>query len=270
MNLLDKFDQLQVTNTSRIDADDKTFCELWDSIYSESLDCYKSILNKMISVHNFQLPRVKQKHELYIDMYGDFGINDCMARIIKIKNIFIGKICWYFSKKYNITIDDNKIYTKYKDVEKRDKNNKDGTLILNPIEYKPIDYNIIVDEIIIQLNGFNFKEKAIDEIKKKAKMELRWYDYRKYWSYEVKGKTIKFHYNIDNVYPALYFYDNNEIDIIDCFTHNRISDYKSFDNGNTDIKFVNESYALDFAKRYLGYIEMTEAEKEAFKKNNRW
>jgi hypothetical protein len=265
MNLIDKFDQIQVTNTNRIDVDDKTFCELWDSIYSESLECYKSILNKMISVHNFQIPRVKQKYELYIDLYGDFGINDCIKNIIKIKERFIGKVCWYFSEKYNVTINDTKIYDKYKDVERRDIENRDGTIALNPIECKPIDYNIIVDEIIVQLNGFSFKEKAIDEIKKKAKTELRWYDYRKHWTYEVKGKTIKFHFNIKDVYPALYFYDNNETDIIDCFTHNRIDDYKSFDNGNTDIKFANETYALDFAKRYLGYIEMTKDELEKYK-----
>jgi hypothetical protein len=37
-------------------------------------------------------------------------------------------------------------------------------------------------------------------------------------------------------------------------------------NGNRDIKFLNASYALDFAKRYLEYIEMTAEEREEYKK----
>ena len=69
---------------------------------------------------------------------------------------------------------------------------KDKTINIDIIEYKYLDYNMILDEIFLQLNGFSFKEKAIDEIKKKARMPLRWYEYRKYWNYEVKGKTIKF------------------------------------------------------------------------------
>jgi hypothetical protein len=97
-------------------------------------------------------------------------------------------------------------------------------------------------------------------------MAQYYYSYRKYWNYEVKGRTIKFKVNIRDIYPALYYYDNNETKPINSFTYNKIDDYKKYDNGNTDIKFLNSSYALEFATKYLGYIEMTEEEREVFKK----
>jgi hypothetical protein len=49
------------------------------------------------------------------------------------------------------------------------------------------------------------------------------------------------------------------------YTYNKIDDYKSYNNGNTDIKFCNSQYALDFAVRYLGYVEMTAEEREIYK-----
>lgn len=274
MDLLDKFDTITVENTSRIDEEDKKFCETFDKIYTDTLQCYKYTLDSLIKLYNNQIPLVKNYYDLSISYYGhDFSISDVKDSILKLKKKFIDKICHHFSKKYNITIDNNKIYEKYKDIElechKRE--NPDKTLKTNLIEYVYIDYNIILDEIFVQLNSFSFWEKAVDEIKQKARMPLHWYEYRNYWNYEVRGRTIKFRDSINNVWDALYYYDSNETKITDCFSFNKVDDYKSYDNGNTDIKFKNASCALEFAKKYLGYIEMTEEEKEAYKKKcNRW
>jgi len=270
LNILSKFDEIKIENVSRIDEDDKKFCEIFNRIYSETLVCYRNTLDSLIKLYNKQVVLVKNSYELSVSKYGsDLSINGVSDSILKIKKTFIGKVCYYFSKKYNVTIDDNKIYEKYKDIELpyRKQENSDKTLNPNIIEYVHIDYNIILDEIFVQLNGFSFLEKAIDEIKKKARMPLHYYEYRKYWNYEVKGKTIKFRTGISDIMPALYFYDNNETQLIDCYTHNKVDDYTSYDNGNTNIKFISASYALDFAKRYLGYIEMTEEQREAFKKS---
>lgn len=266
-NLLNIFDEIKIENNNRIDLEDKIYCEKYDKIYIETFILYRNILSDLINLYNKQIINVQDEFDLSISFYGDFGINKVIDSIIDLKERFINKICYHFEKKYNITINSNKIFEKYKDVEVEyeKRKNTDKTINTEIIQYKHINYNIILDEIFIQLGGFSFKEKAIDEIKKKARMPLYWNKYRKYWNYEVKGKTIKFKTNINDVYPALYYYDNNETNLIDCFTHNKIEDYRHFDNGNTDIKFYNASDALDFAKRYLGYIEMTEEEKEQYK-----
>lgn len=267
--ILDKFNTIEIKNTSRIDAEDQEFCELFNQIYNETLECYQKTLNSLITLYNKQIPLVKNDYELSISYYGrEFGISGVVDSILEIKEKFISKICYYFEHKYQVTIDSDTIYKKYKDIQiaHHKRTNPDKTLNPNLIEYVYIDYNMILDEIFIQLNGFSFFEKAVDEIKQKAKMPLRWYDYRKHWNYEVKGKTIKFRTGIKEIKPALYFYDSNETELIGCFTHNKVEDYKSYDNGNTNIKFIKPEYALEFATKYLGYIEMTEEEREEYKK----
>lgn len=269
LDILSQFDNITIENINRIDEEDKNFCEMFNKIYSDTMECYKATLDSLIMLYNNQLPLVKDIYDLSVSYYGsDFSISDVKDSILKLKEKFIHKICYYLSKKYNITIDSDKIYNKYKDleIEYSKRENSDRTLKPNQIEYSYLNYNMILDEIILQLNGFSFLEKAIDEIKQKARMPLNYYSYRDYWNYEVKGKTIKFRTNINDIKPALYYYDSNETKIIDCYSFNKVDDYKSYDNGNTDIKFLNASYALEFAKKYLGYIEMTEEEREQFKR----
>ena len=273
LNLLSKFDEIKIENVNRIDEEDKKFCEMFNKIYSETLVCYKNILYGLITLYNEQIMLVENSYDLSISKYAggrnDLSIDGVKNGILHTKENLISKLCHYFSRKYNVTIDHSKIYERYKDIELPygKQENRDKTLNINLLEYVHIDYNIILDEIFVQMGGHNFLEKAIDEIKKKAIMPLRWYEYRKYWNYEVKGKTIKFRTSIDDIKPTLYFYDNNETQLIDCYTHNKVDDYTSYENGNTNIKFINASYALDFAKRFLGYIEMTEEQREAFKKS---
>lgn len=276
LDLLSQFDNIKIENTNRIDTEDKIYCEKHNKAYYETLKSHKETLKSWITLYNSQILELSYNRngytytQEYISYFGGGG-NVCIDKIIqeieRIKERFVGMITNYFENKYNVTIDDNKIINKYKDkFDYHKKENQDKTLKLDLIEYIDIDYNIILDEIFLQLNGFSFQEKAIDEIKQKAKMPLHWYEYRKYWNYEVKGKTIKFRTNINDIKPALYYYDSNETKLIDCFSYQKVDDFKSYDNGNTDIKFYNSSYALEFAKKYLGYIEMTETEREQYKK----
>jgi hypothetical protein len=253
--LLNKFKNIKVENTSRIDEEDESFCKKFDTIYNETLQCYKNTLDSLVLLYNKQIVTVNNSYDLDISMYGsDFSISKVIDSILKLKRSFINNICHYFSNKYQVTIDNVIIYEKHKDIELPygNQTNKDKTLSLNMITYFHTDYNIILDEIFIQLGGYSFLEKAVDEIKQKAKMPLHYYSYRKYWNYEVKGRIIKFKVNIKDIYPALYYYDSNETKLIDCFTYNKIDDFKSYENGNTDIKFLNSAYALEFATKYLG------------------
>lgn len=270
--LLNKFEGVKIENINRIDDEDEEFCIKINNIYNETLECYKNILDNLISVYNRQIVTVDDEYDLFISMFDNFGISRVIDSILKLKTRFIGKVYDYFSRKYKVTIDYEKICLKYKDVECEYsmRTNKDNTLNTNIITYVYLDYNIILDEIFSQLGGLSFLEKSIDEIKQKAKMPLRYNSYRKYWNYEVKGRIIKFKVSIRDLYPALYYYDSNETKLVNFHMYNKVEDYKSYDNGNTDIKFLNSEYALEFAKKYLGYVEMTEQEKEDFKNKCSW
>jgi len=258
MNILDKFENVIIENKSKIDKEDREYCEKYDNIYKETLECYKNILNNLVILYNKHILIIPEEYQMYISRLGNkISICNIIEDILSLKEKHIYKICYYFKKKYNVTIDENKIYKKYKDIELiySEQRNRDKTFKTDLIKYIPLDYNIILDEIFIQLDGCTFWERAVNEIIQKARTPRYYYEYQKYWSYDIKGRTIKFRTNIENIKPALYFYDSNETKMLDCYSYNKVSDFKYYDNGNTDVKFVNPSYALEFAKKYLGYIE---------------
>ena len=257
MNILDKFENVTIENKNKIKEEDRDFCIVFDNIYKTTLECYKNTLNNLVLLYNKQKFAVPNEYSMCVSIYGNgFSISNVIEAIHDLKETFINKICYYFSKEYNVTIEKDKIYQKYKDIELSydEKYNKDKTLNINLIKYVYLDYNIILDEIFIQLDGCTFWEKAVNEIIQKARVSRHYYEYRKYWNYDIKGKVIKFRFGIDDIKPALFFYDSNETKILGYLSCNRIEEITKHNNGNTDVKFVNSSYALEFAKKYLGYI----------------
>jgi hypothetical protein len=253
MSILDKFNSIEIKNNNRLSPEDYKYCQEQEYLYITAHTAYTKALNEIIPIWEAQL-----KTGSYISEYGNCGIRKIQDEIVKITGKFISTLIWYFSEKYNIEL--NHSYEKY-----------DG---FNQYHDKPEKLNLItlddaLDMIFIQLDGCNFKELAIQQMLNNISIKKQEYvKYQKYWNYEIKNKTIKFKVSItySNIQPALYYYDNNEIDLINCYTHNKIDDYKSYENGNTDIKFYSAEYALEFARKYLGYVEMTEEERNTIMK----
>jgi|GEM_PF-3197951 len=255
-DILSKFDNIDVKEIDKITKEDRIYCEIHEKIYKKAYQAYSEVLEKLNNIREMQKEEtknavekgiIKQYHSTYeyVPEYSNGGTSDIKKALEKTTQKFISSIVYYFKTTYQIDI-------KYSDYEE---------------QTELLTLDLVLDKYIFaHLDGFNFKEKAIDEIKQKAHMPQQYYEYRKYWNYEVKGKSIKFRTNIDAIKPALYFYDSNETDITDCYSYNKVDDYTSYDNGNTNIKFLSSTYALDFAKRYLGYIEMTEEAREQYKK----
>jgi len=256
-DILSKFDSIDVKEIDKITKEDRIYCEMHEKIYKQAYLAYSEVLEKLKNIQQIQKEETKTARENgilrendhgayeYVSEYSDGGTTNIRRSLEKTTQKFISSIVYYFKRTYQIDIK----YSEYKE----------------QTELLTVDF-VLEKYIYSHLDGFNFKEKAIDEIKQKAHMPQQYYEYRKYWNYEVKGKSIKFRTNIDSIKPALYFYDSNETNIIDCYSYNKVDDFTSYENGNTNIKFLSSTYALDFAKRYLGYIEMTDAEREEYKK----
>ena len=269
-NLLNKFDTIEIKPIDKITEEDRKFCEMHEKIYKQAHNAYTESYQKIKSIYDIQKQEEKTAKENgmfdrydsfgYISDYGDCGIHKIEDELVHITRRFISQIMGYFSNKYSIKLDtDSEFdggYNSYHD---------------NPTKLRCISLEYILEKYLFpQMDGYSFVEFAVKQIKNKALTQLRWDSYRKYWNYEVKGKTIKFKMNINDIKPALYYYDSGETKIIDCYMYQRVSDYKHYENGNSDIKFISAEYALDFAKRYLGYIEMTEEEREEYKNKSRW
>jgi hypothetical protein len=143
--LFGKFDSIKINNSTRISKEDEEYCKMHNEAYISTLKCYKGILDNLISLYNEQITNLYdyngqriESYSIYVSVYGDFGVNKMIKEIIKVKETFISKICWYFNRKYNVSIKPETIYEKYKDIEApyERKEKKDKTLNTNLIEYK--------------------------------------------------------------------------------------------------------------------------------------
>lgn len=257
-NILGKFDNIKINNNSRITVDDQIFCEKQEVAYKEFIkftDDYLQYLN-INSLSN-------------IFYNSNNLINEMNKNRNNKKDQFIEKIVDYFRNQYEVTLKHEPIEKKY-DIN--------------------INYNIIIDEIIEQLGGYNFTDKAEKEIKDEFKNILR-YDKIKIKnkkisidnffyidSWDLKYKYYKVNYNsyerFYKLFKALshFIYRSNKNlfqDLYDTITQKRndkvfkthdihnndiIKTLKVYKNGKIDLEFNNPDHMRKFAKEYCGYV----------------
>lgn len=257
-DILSKFDSFEVENTSRITAEDQEFCEEQEKEYNEFIKFSDDYL-KYLEDNKFQ--NLLYKSSRLID--------EMITERQNKMSVFINKIVSYFRDKYNVTLSSDVIAKKY-DIE--------------------IDYNTIVTEIIEQLGGYSFNDKAEKEIKDEFKDTLKYDKVKiknnkitiedffsvdlwdiKYGSYTVSYSSDNKFYKLFKAVSHFLFKSNQSyfdrlFTIItrekndDVFTtHNIANDgaktLKLFKNGRIDLEFSSNEYARQFAKEYCGYIE---------------
>ncbi len=262
-SILNKFNDIEINNNSRITTEDQTFCEDQEKQYKEFITFsddyllylnYNSISNKFFNSSNLIIEMDKTR---------DYK-----------KNQFILNIINHFRDEYKVTLKDDPIQKKY---------NTD------------ITYNIIIDEIIEQLGGYTFKDKAEKEIKdtfkncleynlkynniklKKCKLTIEDFFQIDYWDVKYKKYTVG--YNSDDKFYKLFkalshfmfraneMYFNTIYRTItqeqneQVFTTHNLShsgqgalSLKLYKNGKIDLEFSSVEYAQQFAKEYCGYI----------------
>ena len=260
-DILTKFDNIEVNNNTRISPADQEFCEDQEWQYKEFLtfaDDYIVYLN-----YNPLANKFYNSQYLIIEM-GKTKEDR--------KNHFISNIVNHFRDKYNVTLKDESIKKKY---------NIDVT------------YNAIIDEIIEQLEGYNFSDKAGKEIKdrlinkvrgynrnhvdvKKSKVILDSFFYIDSWdkkwgndygiSYNYRGEFYHLliaisHFEqeaTENLYDGILHTINYEKGDKLFTTHAMMNikaeSMKLFKNGKVEITFLTPEYAQQFAKEYCGYM----------------
>jgi hypothetical protein len=302
-NLLNKFNNVKVENIERISKEDKEFCEMHTRAYNETLDCFKRILNDLVDLYNSQVDYLisydggkAESYNIYVSSCGDFSINEVIDQILRVQKKYTSAICSYFSRKYNVTIETDPIYRKYKHIEipYNSRENRDKTYNKNLVEYVSFDYNNIIDEIFVQLGGFTFEEKAIQEIKDATRKIYYYNDYRRTSNITIKNNkmTIDGNYaykdtiwneyrlrdNFGEIFTSLYLFDSGIVTDNNTELHNKYCGYRNernldnydkykpysltkvtgikfFKNGKLEIEFTNSEHAEQFAKEYCGYVE---------------
>jgi hypothetical protein len=264
-SLLNKFSSVKIENSSRISETDQAFCEKQEKMYREALAALQKTLEMFTEIYNSYTDYDKKNYITYIDDHNDiWHIKD---RIVKIKDSFISRIVNHFKQAYKVTLETGELYRKYKDID--------------------VTYQNIVDEVFEQLGGFNFEEKAIQEIKnncrdsiynddkitiKKGKLIINDYIYWGHtWDnkkrlgysdskimplfkalshFETESIETLFYY--DQMYNALYE-GEGKFDIFSNYEigYNIVNTIKFFKNGKIEIEFQTQQQAEEFKKEYL-------------------
>lgn len=147
MNLLAKLEGVKVSNISRLSPSDLAYCQRQQALYTQAVNFFTEMKEKMAAIYaTYSQSSDSYRSEGYIDRYDD--IRHLEDRIPKIKTEYIDRIIYYFEKAYKVSIEHSSIREKYKDAP--------------PLEPT---FEQIAEEIFVQLGGYTFHEKAINEIK---------------------------------------------------------------------------------------------------------
>ena len=256
-DILSKLDDIEVKNSSRISPEDQTFCEDQERNY-----------NEFIKFSNHYLGYLKE-NSLSNSFYNSESLINEMNKTRDCKkDDFISKVVSYFKNKYKVTLDSKSVQKKY------DTN---------------INHDIIIDNIIDQMEGYNFIDKAEKEIKDEFKNCLRHDkikiknvkisidDFFYIDSWDLKYKTYKVSYSSDEKFNKLFkamshfLYNSNEscfkelYDVItsknnddvfkthDILNNNTIKTLKLYKNDKIDLEFTSSELMRKFAREYCGY-----------------
>ncbi|WP_039230480.1 hypothetical protein [Clostridium haemolyticum] len=289
MNLLNKFENIEIKNDARVPAEDLKVIEGYSKEFEEYRNRvlqYELIFkNKPLIYPSYNDDKIGSDHkqkQFLVHFYEEF-MNESQG--------FISKIIRYFKNKYQIELENNfkkkgKEYNAYRKIESEE--------ILN--FYKNFTYNDVLDDIFEQLGGFDLNSKAEQEIKENMKKLCRNHrdkekiklgrnkislkdiciiTYDSIWErYEINNRE-----NFEIFINALNHFENyfiKETILNNMFLNeygginkklgneflfkkhrlnfNKIKSFKFFKNRRIDIEFTSGQYALEFARDYCGYM----------------
>lgn len=266
LNLVDKFESIEIGITDVISVHDEHVCKSHQKQYLESLVVYEDVLKKYQELYSGYSKDGFGHKEGPISDWDD--IRHTQTRIEKATNFFVDAICHHFERKYKITLN-------------RGFKEKYNTAIT---------YQDIVHEILGQLGGLNFEEKATRELKEqllnyyhktevvKRKVNLKGFMYteegfsgnkRLHYSWREKLYCLSAnlsHFEFGDIEPSFKY--NQLMQELDqnrdyeeltfkkhLIFHDDVRSLTFRKNGKVEIEFIDENTALKFAREYLGWEE---------------
>lgn len=319
MSLMDKFSAVEIKADNRISDDDKAFCLRQQEAFDKSGPALQKIAEMMTAIKEEQKDALgtdeEYRYKTYVVGDGFSCDEDCVYGTMKSRNhTFVSAIVDYFSRKYKVELDGYEIeehlfpvapkepdlpwggYRNMSDDEVDAYQEKFAAYKVVKEEYDqslrtlPLRYEQIVDEIFIQLGGFSFQERAMNEF-----LERTWNCCHNRYSedeekFEIKNDTLRLsgywisvdenkwmthpvpeykpsedmktllhalaYYEYGRMdeghrwFPELFKYDTKE-NQFDLSYMGKLKSIKFFKNGRVDIKFRSAAYAQEFVEQYL-------------------
>lgn len=313
MGLLEKFEQVEIKSDNRISEYDRRFCQAHQTAYEKAREVLKKLADEVAVAQSEQYKLLRPYNEGSPSFIGDQYRNKIseeafLGELDGTHSCFVARLVSYFRSHYNVTLDDNTIcenlipqkpaepnYSIYgwrrnlsaEEEAKLDKLVKDHKAAVaeytDKLRNLSLFYTDVLDQIFIQLGGFSFHDKAVQELKEAAHKHA-WNTYHGTRDYEIKKAVISFssscytyswghgemqlHDGMKDVIRALAYFEYGTQDYVgagfaelcgytfdgNSFENNweKVKQIRCFKNGRVDIKFTSEAYARQFAEEYLG------------------
>lgn len=211
MNLLDKFDAVEVKADRRISPVDKSFCEAQEAACIAASEKLKLIAD-MIKDGLDEQDRLLNAFSNCASYFASSNLDD--DKVLHVRNErherMVRTIVHYFERKYNVSLNAGSIidhlvpkepehpysgfYTKPTE-EERTQYKASRAAYQDQMDQLVIHYQDIVDEIFQQLGGFSFAERSLREMKKDLWNKFHykgWHsDGKLVENFEIKGQTLK-------------------------------------------------------------------------------
>lgn len=225
MSLLEKFSAVEIKADNRIAEEDKAFCQREQEAFDKSGPALQQIADLMQSSYEEQksILETEDDDSSFYNPYmtGEhfhYDVAHVYCAMMERNKRFISRIVSYFSRKYKVELNEHQVcehlipaapkepsepyYVRqhFTDEEldayqaKMDAYEKEQVEYNKRLRALPLRYEQVVDEIFVQLGGFSFQERAMNEMLArcwKASHREDWCTNKTVEEFEVKNATLK-------------------------------------------------------------------------------
>lgn len=177
MDLLKKFENVEVKADTRISQSDRIFCEAHQAAYDlarSSLAELEFFWEDMRSQQRELLAPADASADTYLTTYGEFQLSSDKIRgqLQSLHALFIDHLVSHFSKTYHFSIDKGDVKDHLIPQEPTDRwvdDYKEQALkYTQELENLTLHYTDILEQIFLQTSGRAFFEQALHELKEKC------------------------------------------------------------------------------------------------------
>lgn len=298
MELLQKFAAVKIQADSRISETDKYYCEQHQKAYETAICSFKEL-------GFFWADMKAAQRELLGEEKGPFYRNYLASRdgpsisqelierhIASLHIDFIANLVRHFNSTYQVTVDSTEIIDVLLPKKPKDSwqhNYKELSEAYHAqMQALTVQYQDVVDQIILRLDGRSFSEQAFYELTDKCH-DAAWNSHEQKPKFERRKDTICFigyfcrfrgwpydgwelgdgmqnilrgvaHFETDSyhILPAgfsnLFGYHDIKEPIVEFPTCEKVKQMKLFKNNRVDLKFYSADLSEQFISKYLGSV----------------
>lgn len=292
MDLLKKFAAVEIKADNRITEADRAFCEKNQAAYEAAIQCFKELAFFWNDMNDRQTELLSDQKQPFFHNYlssekGPSISQEAINRHIESLHASLVKtITRYFNTVYHVSVPSEDILSVLIPKEPDRWKDSEETVMAYHTQMRSlvIQYQDIVEQLILRLDGRGFAEQAFHELFVKCH-SAAWNTTRNEAKFERKKDTIQFktwfcsfdeylNWSLSDgmrniLFGAAHFetgcYDGFpaglsnilkswrfSVDIVELSACKKLRQFKLFKNGRVDLKFTSESYAEEFVSKYLG------------------